>query len=826
MPSKEWPVSDQDIGVARLHVLYGDDDRPRDVRIKNINGAYSHIVGLARTSVEGRLFSEIFGDLSQADPDYVSIYGHIARNGGEASFTTWFEFSGKWLHVYAYRTGTDECTVVFADITAQRQAEQALRSTEERQRLILNSLAEGLIVVDVPSLSMHWNRKALELHGYTEQDERMGGMKDIAQDYRLLSLDGQEMPTEQWPIHRLLRGEAVRDFYAVLWNVPQDWRRDVSFGGVLVRGDDGQPLMALLTISDMSDRRRVEHARDAAERRLRLAMEIAHLGEWEWSVAEDKVYLSPQWKALLGYTEEELPDRVETWIERLHPEDAEAAKAELAAFVESPQGAMQSEYRIRHRDGSYRWMIARAIAEVDHSGHAVKLIGTMLDITQQKDAEQRIVEAAQHDALTGLPNRALIFEYASHLLAAASRQHSRGALLFIDLDRFKPVNDMYGHEIGDRLLKQVAQRMRDCVRHEDLIGRLGGDEFVIMLPWLGRGYSAPTVAQHVIDALSRPFMIDGIELSISASIGISFYPLHGIDVDALIHCADLAMYRAKEVGRGRWQVYTQEMSQRVDLSSSIEISIREGLAANQFCLHYQPVVDVDTGRVVAAEALLRLPLEHRNGEVGPGRFIAVAESSGMIAPLGDWVATEICRQQRAWADQGLPPLPVAMNISPLQFRQRGFARRLLAILGESCLDPGLLQVEVTENALIDRVDEAIEVFNQLHAAGIRIALDDFGCSGLGLATVGKLPLDKLKVDYAFVHRLAHDRGSQAVADAIISMGRALGLEIVGEGVEDGVSRDYLRAHGCSTMQGNLFSAPLPPEQFAHWLREHGLAQAH
>lgn len=677
MSNKDWPVSEHEIGVVRLHVLYDDGDRPVNMRIKQVNDGYMHIVGLTRTNVEGKLFTDVFGATRVPDTDYLAIYGHIARHGGEANFDTWFGFSKKWLHVYAYRTGRDECSAIFADITRQK--------------------------------------------------------------------------------------EAVR--------------------------------------------------------RLRLAMEIAHLGEWEWSVKDNQVYLSPQWKALLGYADDELPSSFESWAERLHPDEAAAAIAALNDFAVNPQGTMRNEFRLLHRDGSYRWMVARAVADLDEGGNVVKIIGTILDVTQQKEAERRVKEAAQHDLLTGLPNRALIFEYAGHLLAAAARNHSRGALLFIDLDRFKTVNDVYGHEVGDRLLKEVANRIRSCVRHEDLIGRLGGDEFVVVLPWLGRGYSAPTVAQHVIDALTRPFVIDGIELSISASIGISFYPMHGIEVDTLLNRADMAMYRAKESGRGRWQVFTQEMSERVDLSSSIETCIREGLAQNRFRLHYQPVVDLATGKVIAAEALLRLP--NGDGEaIGPARFIGVAESSGTIAPLGDWVATEVCRQQQAWASEGLPPLPVAMNISPLQFRQRGFVHRLLDIVRASNLDPSLLQVEVTEGAVTERIDDAIEVLKQLHSAGIRIALDDFGAGSLSLAALGSLPLDKLKVDSAFVHRLAHDRGSQAVAGAIISMGQALGLEIVGEGVEDERSRDYLREHGCQTLQGNLISAPLPPQQFADWLRAH------
>ncbi len=685
MSIKEPPEAECAVGVARLAVLYGDNGRPVNVRIDKINGGYTQIVGLSRSMVEGRLFTEVFGDTRVPDADYLGIYGRIARDGGEASFDTYFPLSGKFLHVYAYQTGRDECTAVFTDISAQRTGEQALRDSEAR---------------------------------------------------------------------------------------------------------------------------------------LRLAVEIAHLGAWEWSLADDRVYLSPQWKRLLGYAEGELPDQFDTWASRLHPDDRDAAQSALQALLATPGDTLQSEYRMRHRDGDYRWMIARAIADIDEHGKVRRLIGTMLDVTQQKLAELRIKEAAQHDPLTGLPNRALIFEYAGHLLAAAGRSHSRGALLFIDLDRFKPVNDLYGHEVGDRLLKEVAQRLKSCVRHEDLVGRLGGDEFVIMLPYLGRGYTAPTVARHVLDAMSQPFCFDGLELGISASIGISFYPLHGSDFETLLHRADLAMYRAKETGRAGYRVFTPELHNRADASQNVEAQLRDCLAQGSFMLHYQPVIDVLTRRIVAAEALLRLPA---GDAVGPDRFIPIAEASGIISPLGDWVVREICRQQAAWAGEGLPPVPVATNISPLQFRQRGFAQRLLAIVREQGLDPSLLQVEVTESALAERTDEAAAVLQELHRAGIRITLDDFGTGCSSLSALAGLPLDKLKVDQGFVQRLGHDRGSRAVTEAIIAMGRTLGADVIGEGIETPQALDYLRLHGCHTAQGHLFSRPLPAAQFADWCRSHAAA---
>ena len=555
------------------------------------------------------------------------------------------------------------------------------------------------------------------------------------------------------------------------------------------------------------------------QRRLQLAIDIARLGSWEWNLADGSIYLSPQWKHLLGYAGHELPNRIQAWEERLHPADREQTLSALNGYAQAPQGTFQSEYRMQHRDGDYRWVSSRAVAECDGSGKAICLIGTMIDITRQKLEEQRVREAAQHCSLTGLPNRALIFEYAHHLLAAASRQHSRGALLFIDLDRFKPVNDLYGHDIGDRLLKEVAQRMVNCVRQEDLVGRLGGDEFVIVLPYMGKGHSAPTVARHVIDALSQPFRISGLELSISASVGISFYPMHGSEVDTLLHRADIAMYRAKELGRGNYQVYTPELRQRIDASATVEARIRRGLAENLFLLYYQPVIHVNDGSIASVEALLRLPAT-QGDQLEPACFIPVAESAGMIAQLGDWVTEEVCRQFIAWRDQGMPPIRIAMNVSTLQFRQRGFVARLLNIIRRYGMDPTCLQIEVTESSLAERASDAMETLTELHAAGLTIALDDLGTGGCSLDLISHLPLDNLKVDRIFVSKLQHDQASRAVAEVIIAMGRAMDLVIVGEGVDSEQTLDYLRRQGCRQVQGNLLGAPMPADQFVQWYAQH------
>src|SRR5690606_37383654 len=286
-------------------------------------------------------------------------------------------------------------------------------------------------------------------------------------------------------------------------------------------------------------------------------------------------------------------------------------------------------------------------------------------------------------------------------------------------------NDLYGHDVGDHLLKDVAQRINDCVRDEDLVGRLGGDEFIIVLHHVGEGYSAGTVAQHVLDALSRPFEIDDLELSISASIGISYYPQHGSNVDALIHAADLAMYHSKQAGRGHYQIYSSDLDSRVSAASSIEARLKRALQDNGLALYYQPVIDMRTGRVVGVEALLRL-IGGGPKTVGPDRFIPIAEASGLIGPLGDWVVAEACRQHELWRQEGLDPVTIAINVSPLQFRQRGFRQRFESTIVASGADPRCLQLEVTESTVMDNVEEAIQTLAAIRDMGTRVALDDFG----------------------------------------------------------------------------------------------------
>ena len=495
-------------------------------------------------------------------------------------------------------------------------------------------------------------------------------------------------------------------------------------------------------------------------------------------------------------------------------ESRKAGKLYKQAMAERVR--VKEEHCYTSADGRCAWVEMNAFPYGD--GLAV----FYRDVTESKLAEQRVLAAAQHDLLTGLPNRALVFEYASHLLAAARRSHVHGAFLFIDLDRFKPINDLYGHEIGDRVLQEVARRLLSCVRQEDLVARLGGDEFIVVLHQVGNAHSATAVAQHILEALSHPFEIDTLDLAISACIGISEFPLHGTDVDTLIHAADLAMYQGKYVNRGSYCRYSPDLDNRADASSAIESRLKRALQKKELVLHYQPVIDIKSGQLSSVEALLRMTGDERH-PIGPDQFIPVAEAAGLISQIGDWVIGEACRQHHAWRKEGLPPIRVALNVSPLQFRQRGFAHWLEQTVRDASLDPSCFEIEVTESTLMGNIDEAIHTLHSIRSCGIRVALDDFGTGYSSLSHLSNLPLDKLKVDQSFVRRLNHENSSKAITMAIIALGKMLNLEIIGEGIETKEALDYLEEQGCKLAQGFFISRPLAAADFAVWYRQRTLA---
>lgn len=441
-------------------------------------------------------------------------------------------------------------------------------------------------------------------------------------------------------------------------------------------------------------------------------------------------------------------------------------------------------------------------------------IATHLGIARLR---HQAVEAAQHDTLTDLPNRKLGIEFAERLLNSARRRHSRVAVLFIDMDHFKPINDTYGHQVGDAVLREVARRLKHSVRGEDTLGRLGGDEFLVVLPHIEGAASVAHAASHLVSCLSQPYRVGTLVLDSSPSIGISLFPDDGSDFDTLLRHADVAMYHAKEAGRATFQLYTPALNDSVALVLRIENQMRSGLEQGEFRLHYQPIVDVARQRVVGAEALMRWPAKG----IGPSDFIAAADSNGLIGAMGAWGMDEACRQARQWLDHGLPALQLSVNISPVEFWQQSLCERIGTALKRYDMAPASLQLEFTETALFKNPDEAMAIMRRMKELGVKLALDDFGQGYSSLGRLGRLPLDAIKVDQGFITRLAcPDLINETITEAIIAISKSLGLGVVAEGVESAEVQALLCARNCPQMQGYYLGSPLPGAEFETWYRQH------
>jgi len=439
-----------------------------------------------------------------------------------------------------------------------------------------------------------------------------------------------------------------------------------------------------------------------------------------------------------------------------------------------------------------------------------------IDITQQKKAEEKILHAARHDPLTGLPNRALIYELGLHLLASARRNKGKAAVLFFDLDRFKPINDTYGHTAGDKMLQEVARRLSGAVRSSDLVGRLGGDEFIAILG-IDSETDVSRAALHLLSRLSEPYQIDTLELRTSPSIGISIYPNDGRDIDTLIRNADAAMYHAKSRGRNTIQFFTPEISTHTENAFALEQKLRHSMREHGFELVYQPIVDTRTMQVAGVEALIRWP-QKSAAAMMPGQFIGAAETSGLINQIGEWVLQEACRQHEQWRKLGLPPMRIAINVSPIQFRSRDFQQRVGDTVLASGIDPACIELEVTESTVMKHVEEAARTLASLKQLGLRIVLDDFGTGYSSLSYLSQFPIDKLKVDQSFIRHIDTDSRSLAITETVIALAKKLGVEVVAEGIESEEALDLLRERDCDLGQGFLISHPLSSAQFVEWYR--------
>ena len=560
----------------------------------------------------------------------------------------------------------------------------------------------------------------------------------------------------------------------------------------------------------------------AEQRRWRFAVDGSDLGLWDWNLTSGSVFFSPRWKTMLGYAEADIGHQLSEWESRIHPDDKARAMADVDRHLRGGADFYVSEHRVRCKDGSYKWILDRGqVVERNEQGQALRMIGTHTDLTalkQREQAEITIAHLTQHDSLTGLPNRMLLRDRIETALAHARRESEPLALMFIDVDRFKFINDSLGHRAGDALLVEIASRLRQAVRQQDTVSRMGGDEFTLLLPQTD-AEGAAHLAQALIERISAPSLIEGMELIVTPSIGIAIFPADGQDVDALLQAGDTAMYRAKADGGASFQCYEPGMHLSASRTLQLENALRWALERGELELHYQPKIELRTRQVTGCEALLRW--RHPElGLVAPAEFIPIAEQCGLILPIGEWVLRTALAQHKAWQNAGLAPSVVAVNVSAVQFRQAQFPESVRAALAEFGLEPGALELELTESVVSADPEEAIRIMEQLDRLGVQLSVDDFGTGYSALSYLKRFPIDKLKIDQSFVLDLGRDPGSALIVASVIAMARSLGLRTIAEGVETAGQSDWLASAGCDEVQGYCYASPLPAVQYEDWLRNY------
>jgi diguanylate cyclase (GGDEF)-like protein/PAS domain S-box-containing protein len=556
-----------------------------------------------------------------------------------------------------------------------------------------------------------------------------------------------------------------------------------------------------------------------SEERYALSARGANDGLWVWDLRAGDVYYSPRWKTMLGYGEDEIGTAPDEWLSRVHPDDAEILRAAIDMHLGGATTHLEHEHRMLCSDGTYRWMLSRGLAVRDAGNAATRIAGSMTDVTERKLAVERLTYDAFHDALTQLPNRALFMDRLQRAIEAQRRHpESIFAVLFLDLDRFKLVNDSLGHVIGDELLVAVARRLTDTMRASDTVARLGGDEFAILVEGLEHTTDTVRAARRIQDALAAPFQVSAHEVFTTASIGIAVSTTGYDKPQDVLRDADIAMYRAKAHGKARHEVFDTNMHERTVALLQFETDLRRAIERGELRVHYQPIIDLARGSLTGFEALVRW----QRGEtlVAAQEIIAVAEETGLIVPIGEWVLREALRQMREWDESGLSGgrLDLHVNLSPRQLLHPNVIERLREIIDASGVDPRRLHLEVTESLLIDNAAAANELLHGLRDVNVGLSLDDFGTGYSSLSSLRQFPFDMLKIDRSFLLD-ADTRRADEMVRTIATLARVLGMHVTVEGLETADQAERMRELGVEFAQGFYFAKPLAPEAALELMRE-------
>lgn len=582
-------------------------------------------------------------------------------------------------------------------------------------------------------------------------------------------------------------------------------------------GNDGNSGY-IVVFRDISENKRAQIKLKENEERFKLALRATRCGVWDHDLKTGSFWWSPEFLSMLGHDESQFQASLDEKLKLIHPEDVAWVKTSAERYLAQEAPDYNPEYRMKHKDGSWVWVEDRGTAEWDAAGVAIRFSGTMNDCTERKRFEKQMMYMATHDPLTDLPNRTLLNDRIEHALVGNQRVGLMVAVLLLDIDRFKLINDSLGHEIGDQLIRSVAQRLQQNIRPTDTLARLSGDEFVVICEDLPTPQEGARVAKRLLSSMATHFMVDGNQLNIGMSIGISVSPSDGINSQDILRHADTAMHSAKAAGGNCYRFFVAEMNTEAVQRLNMERQIHEGIEKQQFILHYQPKVNIQTREVIGAEALIRWP--HRTlGMINPMNFIPVAEETGQVLAIGEWVLREALAQICSWRSRGYDPVPVAVNLSGKQLMAGGVDELILRLLKEFDVPPHLLEIEITESSVMTRMDKVLGPLKRLREEGVGIALDDFGTGYSSLAYLRQLPISELKIDRSFVRDVPDKQEANSIASIILQIGKELGLKVVAEGIETEEQLTFLQERQCDIGQGWLFYKALPATTFEKKLRK-------
>lgn len=795
-------------------------------RFVDLNGQCLEYIGLPRDDVIGHTSMEL--GLWPEEQQRLDIGRALGERGEIRDLELKFRRAsdGAILDILCSFTRVDvrgRATVlsVLQDITESKRAHRALTETSETLSALFDASPVAILAIDSQANVTLWNSAAERMFGWAAH-EVIGKPYPLVPDDRAGEFERLKL--------KVFGGSGFSAFETRRRKKSGDLM-DVSVSTTPIRDSQGNVEGVVAVVEDISHRKRAENALRESEERYRNLFMRNLAGVYRTTVEGDVIECNDALARMLGY---DSPDEIllRPVLENYpHPEERAVFLDKLRA-----NGRVEAhETHLLRKDGTPVWVLESAHLTHTNEHPDGVIEGTMIDITDRRRAEETIRHLAYHDTLTDLPNRSLFVDRLRQSIARARRTGEMVGVLFLDLDHFKDVNDSAGHAEGDMLLRNVATRLKDFLRDGDTLARFGGDEFVLLLPELESVEDATNAADRILKAMRKPWRVNGRELHLAASIGITIAPLDGEDPETLLRNADTAMYRAKEHGRNSFELYTADMNARIVARLSLENAIRRAIKNNEFVLHYQPQVDILTGEIVGVEALVRWQHPER-GLVLPGEFITVAEASGLIGPIGDWVLRQACEDGRRWSDQGLPAIRIAVNLSARQFEHRDLVDKIASVLKETGLTSGRLQVEITEGIAMADVGFTISTLNELRAMGVKVAIDDFGTGHSSLSYIKNLPIDAVKIDGSFIHDISTDSVDAAIVTAIVAISHSMRLNVIAEGVETAEQFEFLRDprnylglvqdRPCDEYQGFLFSKAVPAGEIAALIRGARKATTH